>query len=182
MPAGVCEALEAALAQGPRSLAELAEAIDQPPVEVLRLAALMLHQERLGLERGEAGAQARAGCERVNARLLQRMAEGWPYGSLAAPAVGSGVSCDLIEALCCLAPGSGPVGSGDESWLRQRLEDLGIRPAAAGGSDVKPDYALDEQTLKTANTFQRERLPALRDLGVFTARFQPRSPGHGLPS
>lgn len=182
VPAAICEAMEAALAHGPRTLAELAEAIGQPPVEVLRLAALLLHEERLGLDRGEAGEQAIPTCDRVNARLLQRMGEGWSYGSLAAPRVGSGVSCNPLEALCCLAPGEGPLGAAEERWLRQQLDDLGIRPAGADDGDVKPGYALDEQTLKTANTFQRERLPDLQALGVFTARFQPRSPGDALPS
>lgn len=182
VPAQICEAMETALSQGPRTLAELAEAIEQPTVEVLRLAALLLQQERLGLDRGEAGEQARAGCDRVNARLLQRLGEGWGYGSLAAPRVGSGISCGIIEALCCLAPGQGALGRDDEPWLRQRLDDLGIRPAEGDAGDVKPGYALSEQTLKTASTFQRERLPVLQELGVFTARFQPRSPGHGLPS
>lgn len=178
VPAAVCEAMEAALAPGPRTLAELAETIGQPPVEVLRLAALLLHEERVGLDRGDAGEQARTTCDRVNARLLQRLGEGWNYGSLAAPRVGSNVGCNPIEALCCLAPGEGPLGVSEEGWLRQRLEDLGVQPAAAGDAVVKPGYALTEQTLKTANTFQRERLPALHELGVFTARFQPRSPGH----
>jgi hypothetical protein len=182
VPAQICEAMEAALQPGPRTLAELAEAIGQPPVEVLRLAALLLDEERVGLDRGEAGEQARPGCDRVNSRLLQRLSEGWSYGSLAAPRVGSGVACNPIEALCCLAPGEGPLGGGEKRWLRQRLDDLGIQPAANRDADVKPGYALDEQTLKTVNTFQRERLPALHELGVFTARFQPRSPGHGLPS
>lgn len=182
VPAPICEAMEAALAAGPRTLAQLAEAIGQPPVEVLRLGALLLHQERVGLDRGEAGEEARAVCDRVNARLLQRMGEGWSYGSLAAPRVGSGVSCNPIEALCCLAPGEGPLGAAEERWLRQQLDDLGLQPAAGSESDVKPGYALDEQTLKTVDTFQRDRLQALQELGVFTARFQPRSPGHGLPS
>jgi SAM-dependent methyltransferase len=182
VPAAICEAMEAALAHGPRTLAQLAEAIGQPPVEVLRLGALLLHEERVGLDRGEAGEEARAFCDRVNGRLLQRMGEGWSYGSLAAPRVGSGVSCNTLEALCCLAPGEGPLGAVEERWLRQQLDDLGIQPAATGDPDVNPGYALDEQTLKEASTFQRERLPALQELGVFTARFQPRSPGHGLPS
>lgn len=182
VPAAICEAMEAALAAGPRTLAQLAEAIDQPPVEVLRLTALMLHEERVGLDRGEAGEQARAGCDRVNERLLQRMGEGWNHGSLAAPRLGSSVDCNPIEALCCLAPGEGPLAASQEQWLQQRLDDLGIRPATAVTADVNQVYALDEQTLKTANTFQRERLPALQELGVFTGRFQPRSPGHGLPS
>ena len=158
VPAAICEALEQALAPGPRSLAELAEAIGQPPVEVLRLSALLLHQERLGLERGEAGEQARAGCERVNARLLQRMGEGWSYGSLAAPVVGSGVSCNLIEALCCLAPGQGTLGPGEKRWLMERLIDLGVRSADAAegaGSDVKPVYNLDEETMNVVTAFQR---------------------------
>ena len=182
VPAAICDAMEAALQAGPRSLAELAEAIDQPPVEVLRLTALQLNEERVGLDRGEAGEQARVVCDRVNERLLQRMGDGWTYGSLAAPRVGSSIDCSLIEALCCLAPGAGFLGAGEERWLRQRLDELGVRQAAGDGSDVKPGYALDEHTLKTANTFQRERLPALQELGVFTARFQPRSPGHGLPA
>lgn len=182
VPPQICEAMEAALGQGPRTLAELAEAIEQPPVEVLRLAALLLEEERLGLDRGEAGEQARAGCDRVNDRLLQRLGEGWGYGSLAAPRVGSGIDCNLIEALCCLAPGQGALGGDEERWLKQRLDDLGFRPRDGQADDVKPGYDLDEQTLNTANTFQRERLPALHNLGVFTARFQSRSPGHGLPS
>jgi len=187
VPAGVCEALEAALAQGPRSLMELAEAIDQPPVEVLRLAALLLHQQRLGLDRGEAGTQALAGCERANARLLQRMAEGWGYGSLAAPLVGSGVGCSVVEALCCQAPGQGPLGASEERWLMERLIDLGLRsdqPTDSGpptNHDVKSVYDLDEETMKVATAFQRDRLPSLQALGVIPARFQPRSPGHAHP-
>lgn len=178
VPEAICEALEATLAQGPATLAELAEAIGQPPVEVLRLAGLLLHEERLGLDRGESGAQAQASCDRVNERLLRRMAEGWSYGSLAAPAIGSGVECSLIEALCCLAPGQGPLDETAQQWLQQQLLDLGFQPAPSNEANVKTGYALDEQTLKTANTFQRERLSALQVLGVFTARFQPRSPGH----
>ena len=178
VPGAICEAMEAALAPGPRSLAELAEAIDQPPVEVLRLAALLLHEERLGLERGEAGAQAQAGCERVNARLLQRLAEGWGYGSLAAPAVGSGVGCSLVEALCCQAPGQGPLGALEERWLLERLGELGIRSADPANTDVKPVYNLDEKTMNVVTAFQRDRLPSLQALGVVLARFQPRSPGH----
>ncbi|QPN63004.1 class I SAM-dependent methyltransferase [Synechococcus sp. CBW1004] len=178
VPPAICEAMEAALAPGPRSLAELAEAIGQPPVEALRLAALLLHEERLGLDRGEAGAQAQAGCERANARLLQRMAEGWGYGSLAAPAVGSGVDCSLVEALCCQAPGQGPLGATEERWLLERLRELGARSASTANNDVKPVYALDEKTLYVVTAFQRDRLPFLQALGVVLARFQPRSPGH----
>ena len=178
VPAAICEAMEAALARGPRTLAELAEAIDQPPVEALRLAGLLLHEERLGLDRGEAGEQARPGCERVNARLLQRMAEGWGYGSLAAPAVGSGVGCNLIEALCCQAPGQGPLGPGEERWLMERLIDLGVRSGDPGDAAGQSVYAFDEETLNVVNAFQRDRLPVLQALGVVLTRFQPRSPGH----
>lgn len=182
VPAAICEAMEAALTEGPRTLAQLAEAIDQPPVEVLRLAALQLHEDRLGLDRGEAGAQAFASCERVNARLLQRMAEGWGYGSLAAPAVGNGMSCTTIEALCCLAPGQDPLNPAGQSWLMQRLIDLGARPQPPAGAGMKSDYDLDEETLNAVTAFQRNRLPVLQELGVALARFQPRSPGHASTS
>jgi hypothetical protein len=181
VPAEVCRALETALAPGPRTVLELAELIGQPPVEVVRLSALLLHDGRLGLDRGAAAQEAQEACDRVNGRLLQRIAEGWPYDSLAAPTLGNGVACNLIEALCCLAPGQGPLGGAEHRWLQQRLEDLGARPNAVQGDGeaVSQSYPLTEEILKRQETFQQERQPALQELGVFLARFQPRSSGHG---
>lgn len=181
VPAAVCQALEAALAPGPSTLAELAAAIGQPPAEVLRLAALLLQEGRIGLDRGQAGLEARDGCDQVNRRLLQRLGEGWPYGSLAAPRVGSGVACSLVEALCCLAPGQGPFGAAEERWLAQRLADLGARPIGAGTAALSQGDRLDANAAELIQTFQCERLPALQELGVFLARFQPRSPHDAQP-
>ena len=104
VPGAICEAMEAALGQGPRTLAELAEAIGQPSMAVLRVAGPLLETTRLGFDRGEAAAPAQSVCERVNALLTQRISEGWNDRSLAAQAVGSAIECNLIEALCCLAP------------------------------------------------------------------------------
>ena len=179
VPAPICIGVEEALANGPRTVLELAEAIQQPAVEVVRLAALLLREQRLGLDRGEAGEQARSTCDRVNGRLLQRMGEGWPYGSLAAPRVGSGLQCNTLEALCCLAPGQGPLGPADGRWLQQRLEELGGQLRDGDGQPLKESYDSPEDVLNLASAFQRDRSAALQELGVFLARFQPRSPGHG---
>ena len=180
VPAAVCTALEGALDQGPRTVLELADSIGQPPVEVVRLAALLLHDERLGLDRGEAGLRAQGDCERVNTRLLRLMGEGRPYTNVAVASLGGGISLSHLEALCCLAPGQGPLGSAEGRWLLGRLEELGIQLRDQDGRPLKAGYASLEDVLNLTDTFQRERLPSLQELGVFLARFPSRS--HGDPS
>jgi FkbM family methyltransferase len=82
--------LEALLAAGPASLAELHEAMTITPEELVLFTSLLLHAGRVGLDRGPAGAAATAGCRVVNGQLIALMQGGHKLGYLAAPTTGHG--------------------------------------------------------------------------------------------
>ncbi|MEB3320646.1 MAG: class I SAM-dependent methyltransferase [Cyanobium sp.] len=156
----VYRAVEAALASSGRCIDQLMAACEQPLPELERIVALLLHEGRLALDRGAAGEAAAAGCERLNGRLLLRLVEGWPYTSLAAAPIGTGVPLNLIEAEALLGLGNRPA---DAAWARQLQARLDARrTSSAPGEGSEPGAEL----LSIASTFQQQRLPWWQRLGI----------------
>lgn len=167
---GRLQQLEAQLAQGPASLAELHQALAIPPEELVLLTSLLLHAGRVGLDRGAAGEAAQASCRAVNARLLALMQGGHNLGYLAAPAVGHGAQpFSLIDGFVL-------------DGLQQGLDDdilcncvlLGLQATGIElrGSDGNLLTDADEclrQIHTHVSQFRSTTLPRLEQLGIVDA-------------
>ena len=154
----VYRGVEAAMANGGRRFGQLMVACDQPLPELERIVALLLHEGRLALDRGEAGDAARAGCDQVNGQLLARIREGWSYNRLAAASIGSAVELNLIEAEVVANLGRRPADAAWAAQLQARLERIGV--ALTSEDDKSP-----VELLGIAQEFQQRRLAWWERLG-----------------
>ena len=164
---GRLEQLEALLAQGPASLAELHNALAIPPDELVLLSSLLLHANRVGLDRGAAGGAAQASCRAVNARLMALMQEGHNLGYLAAPAVGHGAQpFSLIDVFMLDGLQQGLEGEVLTSCVLLGLQATGVELRGSDGS-LLPD---PEQCLRQIQThisqFCNATLPRLLQHGI----------------
>lgn len=164
---GRLEQLEALLAQGPASLAELHNALAIPPDELVLLSSLLLHANRVGLDRGAAGGAAQASCRTVNARLMALMQEGHNLGYLAAPAVGHGAQpFSLIDVFMLDGLQQGLEGEVLTSCVLLGLQATGVELRGSDGS-LLPD---PEQCLRQIQThisqFCNATLPRLLQHGI----------------
>jgi SAM-dependent methyltransferase len=161
-------ALEAALQEGPLTLAELCDHVDQPLQEVVQAVALLLHANRVGLDRSHCDAfpQAQANAERVNAYLLSEIQAGAPYAHLMAPAIGSGVSISPLEALLLEALRQGLEGNVLAACVQMGLQGLNVELREKDGKPLTTDAARRKAILRAAEAFASQRLPFLRSLGV----------------
>jgi hypothetical protein len=162
-------ALEAALASGPRCLGDLADATDQPLQEVVQAVALLLHANRLGLDRGDAGRAATATTERVNAQLLTLIQEGAPYAHLVAPAIGSGIGITPLESLLLEALRQGLEGNVLAACVQMGLQALNVELRELDGKPLASEAARRKAILKAAAAFAEKRLPFLQALRVVPA-------------
>jgi SAM-dependent methyltransferase len=129
-------ALEASLAEGPQSFANLQQRHSLNLGALAQALSLLLHAGRVGLDRGPAGAAAVAGCERVNTTLHRLQCLGRPYAYRTAPAIGTAVGLSLPETLLEESlrrePEADPLPA-----LTRGLERLGRRLTADPGATVQ---------------------------------------------
>ncbi len=169
-------ALEQALADGPLNLAELASELEQPPEDTVQAVALLLHAGRLGLERGGAGDQAAAACRRVNGRLRELILEGCPFRMLAAPAIGSAVVLNPIEAMLSQGLEQGLEGELLALCVQTGLTGLGAELRDRQQQPITDPVAQLQGLQEAADQFSTRRLPFWRALGVVADLAGPGAP------
>lgn len=167
---GRLQQLEAQLAQGPASLAELHQALAIPPEDLVLLTSLLLHAGRVGLDRGAAGEAAQAICRAVNDRLLALMQGGHNMGYLAAPAVGHGAQpFSLIDGFVLDGLQQGLDGDILCSCVLLGLQATGVELRGSDGNLLTdPDECL-RQIHTHVSQFRSTTLPRLEQLGIADA-------------
>lgn len=161
-------ALEAALAAGPLTLAELVQRTGQQLQPLLIMVAMLLEAGRIGLDRGGAAERAEHGCHRVNRAVIQQMQLGWRYAHLAAPRVGNGIECNPMEATLLEGLQQGLSAEALASQAGAVADRLGV---VLGNLDRQPivEPAQRRQALsEMANLLSQQRLPFLQPLGLMT--------------
>lgn len=94
-----CRAVEQALAKGPKSFAQLKQELSLNNSSLIEIIAMLLHGQRLGIDRGEAGSACAENVIRVNQTLRQLQLQGRPYLHFASAAIGSAVTMGHVESL-----------------------------------------------------------------------------------
>ena len=164
---GRLEQLEALLAKGPASLAELHNALAIPPDELVLLSSLLLHANRVGLDRGTAGGAAQASCRAVNARLMALMQEGHNLGYLAAPAVGHGAQpFSLIDVFMLDGLQQGLEGEVLTSCVLLGLQATGVELRGSDGSLLTDPEQCLRQIKSHTSQFCNTTLPRLLQHGI----------------
>jgi SAM-dependent methyltransferase len=165
----ICRRIEAELADRPRSLAALAAATGLPMPELLKMVALLLHDSRVGLDRGEAGEAAVPCCQRVNAVLQQLMIEGSPYEALTAARIGSTISSNSLEAMLALGHGQGLRGDMLALCVQAGLAGLEAHLLNEEGQPHSDPARELEDLIQRVATFEEVGVPLLQSLGVLPA-------------
>jgi hypothetical protein len=164
---GRLQLLEAQLSQQPASLAEIHEAMGIPPEELVMLTGLLIHAGRLGLDRGGAGAAARASCQAVNARLIRLMQGGHNLGYLAAPAIGHGAQpFSLVDAFVLEALEQGLDEDILSSCVLMGLQATGVELRGADGTLLTDSEQTMRQIQSEINRFRDQTLHRLVKLGI----------------
>jgi predicted SAM-dependent methyltransferase/trans-aconitate methyltransferase len=164
---GRIQQIENRLSPHPASLAEIHEALDLSPDDLVIYTSLLLHAGRVGIDRGEPGDAAIALCRGVNRRMMELMQGGHNLGFLAAPRIGHGAQpFSLMEVFALEALQQGL----DESILSSCvLMGLQATGAELRGPDGLPftdsDQAL-QQIQRDINRFREQTLPRLEQLGI----------------
>jgi predicted SAM-dependent methyltransferase/trans-aconitate methyltransferase len=164
---GRIQQIENQLSPHPASLAEIHEALDLSPDDLVIYTSLLLHAGRVGIDRGEPGDAAIALCRGVNQRMMELMQGGHNLGFLAAPRIGHGAQpFSLMEVFALKALQQGL----DESILSSCvLMGLQATGAELRGPDGLPftdsDQAL-QQIQRDINRFREQTLPRLEQLGI----------------
>jgi predicted SAM-dependent methyltransferase len=164
---GRLQQLEAQLSRHPARLAELHEAMGIPPEELVMLTSLLLHAGRVGLDRGGAGAAARASCQAVNARLIRLMQGGHNLGYLAAPAIGHGAQpFSLVDAFVLEALEQGLDEDILSSCVLMGLQATGVELRGADGTLLTDSEQTMRQIKSEINRFRDQTLHRLVKLGI----------------
>ncbi|MCP9931478.1 methyltransferase regulatory domain-containing protein [Cyanobium sp. AMD-g] len=161
--------LEAALVEGPLSLAQLQEATGLPEQELLPMVALLLHRQRLGLDRGEAAHEASETCRKANNTLLRRIREGEAINHLAAPAIGSAISFSPLEALTLEAQTGGLTPTNAAACVLLELSASGKELLSEEGNLLKDPEEQQRRIEEIGFNLVHQRLPQLRSLDVFSS-------------
>lgn len=164
---GRLQKLEASLAAQPASLAELHQALDISPDDLIVLTSLLLHAGRIGLDRGAAGVSASAGCRVVNSRLMTLMQSGNNLGYLAAPAVGHGAQpFSLIDGFVFEGLQQGLDGEILSSCVLLGLQATGAELRGPDGNPFTDDVDLMKHINRDIERFRCSVLPRLVQLGI----------------
>ena len=116
--------VETILADGPMSFAVLQDRLSLSIPDLAQVLSLLLHDGRVGIDRGEAGKAATSACNSVNKTLSRLQLNGRPYNFRAAAPIGSAVPFSIAEALLeTAAENSG--GSDHREALIKGLDALG---------------------------------------------------------
>jgi SAM-dependent methyltransferase len=163
---GLCRAVEDLLAEGPCDLGQLGQALAMDAEALLPGLSILLHADRLALDRGEAAAAASAPARRANEVLLRLIAQHGSYSHLVTPASGGALSVSFLDGLVLEASAQGV----EQADLPACVE-LGIQLAGAQLRDERQqlleDPALRHQKLvELVAELSRWRFSLLQDLGA----------------
>jgi FkbM family methyltransferase len=164
---GRLQQLEAQLSQQPASLAELHEALEIPPEELVILTGLLIHAGRVGLDRGAASAAACTSCQEVNARLISLMQGGHNLGFLAAPAIGHGAQpFSLVDAFVLEALQQGLDEDILSSCVLMGLQATGVEMRGPDGALLTDPEQILQQIQVIIDQFRDKTLDRLVKLGI----------------
>lgn len=165
--------IDAALREGRCTLAELAALTGQRPEAILLIVAMLLHDGRIGLDRGAAGAAATVEVQRVNATLFQLIEQGKAYGSLLLPQTGSVSSISPVEVLIHRALVQGLEGPMLRTCVLMGLDQIGLQLLEADKIVVADPNAQIDAIARITGDFISRRLPVLQRLGALPESLAP---------
>ena len=168
--------IEAAVHDQPRTLAELVALSDKSPEGVMLIVAMLLHANRIGLDRGDAGEAAVPGAQRVNAALFGLIEQGRSYGSILLPRLGAVTSISPVEVLIHRALADGLEGPMLGTCVLLGMQQMGVQLLEADTSVVEDPQAQMRSIERITADFIARRLPRLRRLGALPAAPQAEAP------
>jgi hypothetical protein len=98
------------------------------------------------------------------------MSQSWPYNHLTAPALGNGVSFNIVEATLTRGITRGWKGEALISTALARLQALAVSLSDDEGQPITSEPEQRKQLQRLADGLLRERLPALVRLGTLPQR------------
>lgn len=168
---------EQALADSPLNFDDWSFALRKPLEELQVTAALLLHGNRIALDRSFAAPRAIDHCLPLNSALIDLMIAGCPYQTLAAPVIGNGVGLNVVQALMLRALSEGLDGEQLTLCLQHGLSQLGATLRGTKNEPITDPPAQLRFLRKAQKNFIAQTLPRLRKLGVW-----PEDPGTDQPS
>lgn len=163
---------EQALAAAPLNFDDWSFAVRKPLEELLITAALLLHGNRIGLDRGFAAPRAIEHCLPINSTLIDLMIAGCPYQTLAAPMVGNGAGLNTVQAMMLRSYSDGLEGEQLTLTLQRGVSQLGATLRGPENKPITEPAAQLRFLRKNQKNFFAQTLPRLRKLGVL-----PEDPG-----
>jgi SAM-dependent methyltransferase len=167
--------IDAALREGRRTLAELVAISGQAPEGVLPIVAMLLHDGRIGLDRGAVGVAAAEEAQRVNVILFRLIEQGKPYGSLLLPQLGTVSAISPVEVLIHRAVVEGLEGPMLSTCVLMGLEQMGVQLLEADKTVVADPDAQIGTIERIASDFIGLRLPVLQRLGALPKSLAPQA-------
>ncbi len=166
-PTELLHRFELALTDQPLPLSELSSRCERPISELIVVAALLLHANRIGLDRSAAGDTARQQCLDVNRAIQDLILQDSPYAMLAAPAIGTGVGFTLLETMLHEAFRQGLEGDLLALCVQTGLAAEGATINTDDGEAITDPTAQLQRLSEIAELLRTRRLPFLRALGAF---------------
>ncbi len=159
--------IENLLAQQAATLAEIHQALGIPPEDLLLYTSLLLHADRVGLDRGAAGEAATDSCRTVNHRMMELMQGGNNLGFLAAPSIGHGAQrINLVEVFALEALQQGLDDEILSNCVLMGLQATGVELHGPDGAlFTDPEQCL-QQIQSDVRRFRDQTLPRLVQLGI----------------
>ncbi|MCT0224856.1 class I SAM-dependent methyltransferase [Synechococcus sp. CS-1328] len=162
----ICHEMEALLRENAQSLESLQAELMQPLPVLEKMAALLLHGNRIGLDRGKQGDAALSGCLSVNGTLKRMMQAGRPYEFLTSPTLGTGISVSTLETLFQDALAKGLNGEELAACIMLGAEVLGAELRDGDKKTMLSDKKKLEAINSGAENFRSQRLAALKAMKV----------------
>lgn len=156
-----------ALAEGPKSLAELAKLppfVDQPLVMLMQVTAMLLHGDMAGISVVNPSVE---GAIKFNRAVAQAAALGAPYNFIACASIGNGIPAQLTDLLFL------GLFDDQEQQTRQLAEGLLQRLKALGkvlgkdGQTLTEPEAIMAEAERLADIFIGETLPHWKRMGAW---------------
>jgi predicted SAM-dependent methyltransferase len=164
---GRIQQIENQLSPHPASLAEIHEALDLSPEDLVIYTSLLLHAGRVGIDRGEPGDAAIDLCRGVNRRMMELMQGGHNLGFLAAPRIGHGAQpFSLVDRFALEALQQGLDGEILSSCVLMGLQATGVELRGPDGALLLDPEQCQQQIQRDVIRFRDQTLPRLVQLGI----------------
>lgn len=158
---------ENALSTEPLNFEEWTHAAQVPAEELLLIAALLLHNNRIGLDRNFASPRALEQCISVNLQLTTHMICGTPYQAITAPLIGNAMGFGIIEAMLLQGQLQGVSEQELAKTIQREIQQKGgILRDESQNPILKPAAQLDFLR-RAQQTFFAHTLPSLQKVGAF---------------